>query len=1466
MAPAVSGHKSRLPYPPLDLDTKMAFDFTPGNFNPNQPIPNGPFFWPTTFTLQSGGGNLIVGTGLEVDAFGRINATGGGGGSGTVTSIGVSSSTLTVTGSPVTTAGVIDVEAPIATLLIAGIVKIGSNINVDVDGVISVPVGNTITPGVLQLNNTTTSTSISEALTAAQGKALQDQINGLALVANTYLGGTLNAQTGLITEVTQAGTDRGFVVGQALPLPNATNAGVFAFVTVASNSYTPPGSVTSYTVYEGDVFVMSNTSWIYLPSGFEAVPATTTQAGIVRLATVPEVNAGVNNTIAVTPFGLADELSTYVDSTDFTAKGALIAGTGVSAFAALPVGASGQVLSADPGSLTGLRWITNAPDGVAAVTGTSPITIDNTDPANPIVGIDTASFVLDADYTAKGVILSASGASTPVALPVGITGQILAVDLTTPTGLRWITNAADGVQGVTGNSPITVDNTDPTNPVIGINTASFVLDADLTAKGDLLTASGASAPVALPVGTTGQILAADPTTTTGLRWINNAPDGVVSVTGSSPITVDNTNPATPVVGIDTATFVLDANYTTKGDILVASAAATPAALPVGTTGQVLVVDSTTATGLKWAAAPITGITSDTFLQGNGAPASSLGVDGEFYVSTPDYTLYNKIAGAWVNTYTPTNTHGLQSIINSLAFDATTVLSLDSLIDFYGNPYAVDAAVTTIFTSATSVAVTIDADHGAVEVALTGLTAPQITTLTAAFFPGANLAGETATTHWNSAVVTASSSGVGLFNIVSNVFSQADIQTLLSVPNAVSPTNANRFAITNYATLFTTGVETSTNQANRMLVKSANNQTWIPGPDVTSFLTGGTGISVSYNATTQSWTIDSTGVVAPLAITQGATVPANTSGNDGDLFLLTTPNPQVLYQKVSGAWVINPVLTNLATNASYNQNETLTLGQLADVIYDDNYGAVPALQAAILASSPTTTLDFASFQVTITLASVTGPNRAAILANTGKGFGLYLNGNATTGSGDWYVDLYEVQDFLTSMTLNCILQGDSFNNFIGLTGITQTATSATVVGTGPFAGGVYVNTLNAGDLLVRSSDNEGWTVGPNFPSFLQAGTGVNVSYNASTFQWTVAATNAGTVTGVTGTAPITVNNTNPATPVISINAASTTTSGAVTLTNDLTSTSEVLAITALAGKSLQDQINALVVSGVLELAGTINASTGLVASVTASGTSAGFVVGSVLPAAAAGNANNYVIVTTPGTFTPPGGTATSFINGDWVLSDGTVWQKLAVGPEVSPGGANTTIQYNDNGDFAGDTRLTWDSATGTLTTVSIEAVSVSGNGTSALVVTGGTAASGPALDVQISGGSATLAGARGGALTIAPGNGPGGYGLFQLGQISSATVASSYTVTNNNDLATKAYVDSLSTPPAGANTQVQFNNAGAFGASANFTFNLTTNTLSTTNVVSTSATTVTPTTTTQLGAAVSTTGQIVGVSSWDAGTF
>jgi hypothetical protein len=49
--------------------------------------------------------------------------------------------------------------------------------------------------------------------------------------------------------------------------------------------------------------------------------------------------------------------------------------------------------------------------------------------------------VYKSDFNAKGDLLSATANDTPSLLPVGTAGQVLTVDLTTPTGLRWSTPA-----------------------------------------------------------------------------------------------------------------------------------------------------------------------------------------------------------------------------------------------------------------------------------------------------------------------------------------------------------------------------------------------------------------------------------------------------------------------------------------------------------------------------------------------------------------------------------------------------------------------------------------------------------------------------------------------------------------------------------------------------------------------------------------------------------------------------------------------------------------------------------------------------------------------------------------------------------------------------------------------------------------------------------------------------------------
>ena len=55
-------------------------------------------------------------------------------------------------------------------------------------------------------------------------------------------------------------------------------------------------------------------------------------------------------------------------------------------------------------------------------------------------------------------------------------------------------------------------------------------------------------------------------------------------------------------GVDTADAAIPKSLVTaKGDLVTATASATPARLGVGTNGQILIADSTTATGLKWGA-------------------------------------------------------------------------------------------------------------------------------------------------------------------------------------------------------------------------------------------------------------------------------------------------------------------------------------------------------------------------------------------------------------------------------------------------------------------------------------------------------------------------------------------------------------------------------------------------------------------------------------------------------------------------------------------------------------------------------------------------------------------------------------------------------------------------------------------------------------------------------------------------
>jgi hypothetical protein len=137
-------------------------------------------------------------------------------------------------------------------------------------------------------------------------------------------------------------------------------------------------------------------------------------------------------------------------------------------------------------------------------------------------------------------------------------------------------------------------------------------------------------------------------------------------------------------------------------------------------------------------------------------------------------------------------------------------------------------------------------------------------------------------------------------------------------------------------------------------------------------------------------------------------------------------------------------------------------------------------------------------------------------------------------------------------------------------------------------------------------------------------------------------------------------------VLSVPAASTTTAGATTLVNNTSTNDSSKALTAAQGYNLQQQINALVISNNLTFAGTFDASTSKMLVVTTEGALVGFVAGSNLPPPTTSNKEYFVIVTVGGSYSPPGsGGPYVTTQGDWFVSNGTIWTFFDFGALVQP---------------------------------------------------------------------------------------------------------------------------------------------------------------------------------------------------------
>ena len=277
----------------------------------------------------------------------------------------------------------------------------------------------TITNGANSINLEAAGVAALTQLDGDTGSALP--VGGVIVIAGGNLV-TTTAAADTVTVDVSGGTNGQVIVG--------ATAGSPAFATLTST-----GGTITYTLGANTLNI-------------DGTPATTTQQGVVELATSAETITGADTTRAVTPSGLNAKLGAQ------TLRGVIVGGGSTAALSVTSAGSSNQVLLGNTGADPFFGTIPNAALDNSAITLNNGNNITVT--GSPVSLGGAASIAVTGTTNRAVQVGNASGSLT--SLVVGTNGQVLLGSTgANPAFGTLTTNSAANIVYVTGAAALEID-------------------------------------------------------------------------------------------------------------------------------------------------------------------------------------------------------------------------------------------------------------------------------------------------------------------------------------------------------------------------------------------------------------------------------------------------------------------------------------------------------------------------------------------------------------------------------------------------------------------------------------------------------------------------------------------------------------------------------------------------------------------------------------------------------------------------------------------------------------------------------------------------------------------------------------------------------------------------------------------------------------------------------------------------